>query len=155
MAATHVTQPLRSLPRKLVVLYLFADFFPKKLAFDKGNIPTGSDIQWLRKGGGLLGKHASTGRYNLGEKTWYWRHGGRFRSHGHRLMRHPLGQGTSRSMVSTDGSATARVHARSPPRRRSAGRRVKLSATQHSHRHWPPTPATLYAELSLLMRTSA
>ena len=42
------------------------------LSFIKGNIPNGSDIQWLRKGGGLLGKHASAGRYNLGEKAWYW-----------------------------------------------------------------------------------
>ena len=42
------------------------------LIFIKGNAPNLADIQWLLKGGGLLGKHASAGRYNLGEKAWYW-----------------------------------------------------------------------------------
>ncbi len=30
------------------------------------------DMQWLMKGGGMFGKHASADRYNLGEKGWFW-----------------------------------------------------------------------------------
>jgi len=30
------------------------------------------DMQWLAKGGGMFGKHASAERYNLGEKGWFW-----------------------------------------------------------------------------------
>ena len=39
----------------------------------KDNLPQGSDIQWLAKGGGIIGKsHASAGRFNAGEKIWFW-----------------------------------------------------------------------------------
>lgn len=47
---------------------LIALFF----SFVRGNFPTWSDLRWLLKGGGLLGGHASAGRYNAGEKTWFW-----------------------------------------------------------------------------------
>jgi formate dehydrogenase subunit gamma len=30
------------------------------------------DLAWLIKGGGLLGGHASSHKYNFGEKTWFW-----------------------------------------------------------------------------------
>lgn len=30
------------------------------------------DLQWLMKGGGLIGGHASSDRFNLGEKGWFW-----------------------------------------------------------------------------------
>lgn len=30
------------------------------------------DLAWLKKGGGLFGKHASAGCYNAGEKIWFW-----------------------------------------------------------------------------------
>ena len=30
------------------------------------------DLQWLIKGGGMMGKHASADRYNFGEKGWFW-----------------------------------------------------------------------------------
>lgn len=30
------------------------------------------DIKWLFKGGGFLGGHASSYKYNFGEKTWFW-----------------------------------------------------------------------------------
>ncbi|WP_020559796.1 formate dehydrogenase subunit gamma [Thiofilum flexile] len=42
------------------------------ITFIKGNMPSRIDLQWLLKGGGLFGKHASAGRYNAGEKAWYW-----------------------------------------------------------------------------------
>lgn len=40
--------------------------------FIKGNFFNWTDIKWFLKGGGLLGGHASAGRYNGGEKAWYW-----------------------------------------------------------------------------------
>ena len=37
------------------------------------NIPTGVDIMWFVKGGGMVGKsHPSAGKANGGEKVWYW-----------------------------------------------------------------------------------
>lgn len=41
-------------------------------SFVRGNFPSGSDFRWLLKGGGLLGGHVRAGRYNLGEKGWFW-----------------------------------------------------------------------------------
>lgn len=40
--------------------------------FARGNGYTWTDIKWVFKAGGLLGGHASSGRYNFGEKTWFW-----------------------------------------------------------------------------------
>lgn len=37
----------------------------------KDNLPEKGDMQWLAKGGGLLG-HAPAGRFNMGEKIWFW-----------------------------------------------------------------------------------
>jgi len=40
-----------------------------------GNLPSGSDIEWLRKGGGLLRRSAHAppaGRFNAGQKMIYW-----------------------------------------------------------------------------------
>jgi len=41
--------------------------------FVRDNIPSPKlDLKWLLKGGGLFGKHASSDRYNAGEKLWFW-----------------------------------------------------------------------------------
>lgn len=40
--------------------------------FIKGNFFNSKDINWFLKGGGMLGQHASAGRYNAGEKSWFW-----------------------------------------------------------------------------------
>jgi formate dehydrogenase subunit gamma len=40
--------------------------------FIKGNLFNWTDLKWFAKGGGLMGGHASAGRYNGGEKAWYW-----------------------------------------------------------------------------------
>ncbi|KAG1650260.1 Formate dehydrogenase, cytochrome b556(fdo) subunit [Nymphon striatum] len=40
--------------------------------FIKGNFGNWTDIKWFAKGGGLFGGHASAGRYNGGEKAWFW-----------------------------------------------------------------------------------
>ncbi len=39
--------------------------------FVKDNLPEKSDWQWLKKLGGARG-HASAGRFNAGEKLWFW-----------------------------------------------------------------------------------
>jgi formate dehydrogenase subunit gamma len=44
----------------LLVLFVKDNFF--KLA----------DLKWFAKGGGMLGVHVSAGRFNAGEKTWFW-----------------------------------------------------------------------------------
>lgn len=41
--------------------------------FIKGNLPSiKEDLGWLAKGGGLFGGHAPAGRYNPGEKIFFW-----------------------------------------------------------------------------------
>ena len=41
--------------------------------FVRGNGPKfKEDLMWILKGGGLLGAHASSHRYNAGEKAWFW-----------------------------------------------------------------------------------
>jgi formate dehydrogenase subunit gamma len=39
----------------------------------KDNIPTKTDLEWFKQGGGLVGdKHPSAGKLNGGEKAWFW-----------------------------------------------------------------------------------
>ncbi len=40
--------------------------------FMKGNFAKLMDIKWILKAGGMFGSHVSAGRYNAGEKGWYW-----------------------------------------------------------------------------------
>jgi formate dehydrogenase subunit gamma len=41
--------------------------------FVKDNLPNASDIKWITRLGGLIGKgHASSARFNAGEKGWFW-----------------------------------------------------------------------------------
>lgn len=41
--------------------------------FVKDNFPAKEDLQWLLRMGGMFGgKHASAGRFNAGEKIWFW-----------------------------------------------------------------------------------
>jgi len=42
------------------------------VTFVRGNFPNLRDINWIIRGGGLLGGHVSSGRYNAGEKAWFW-----------------------------------------------------------------------------------
>ncbi len=49
----------------LAIVVLFA-------AFVRGNFPALADIRWVLRGGGMVGGHASAGRYNFGEKVWFW-----------------------------------------------------------------------------------
>lgn len=43
------------------------------LTFVKDNFPKAGDIKWLTKAGGMLsGEHVPSGRFNAGEKVWFW-----------------------------------------------------------------------------------
>jgi len=42
------------------------------VTFIRGNFPTLTDIKWVLRAGGMFGGHASSGRYNAGEKVWFW-----------------------------------------------------------------------------------
>ena len=43
------------------------------VTFVKDNLPKAHDLQWFAKAGGLFsGKHVPSGRFNAGEKSWFW-----------------------------------------------------------------------------------
>lgn len=42
------------------------------VTFVRGNFPSLRDLNWVIRGGGMFGGHASSGRYNAGEKMWFW-----------------------------------------------------------------------------------
>jgi formate dehydrogenase subunit gamma len=42
------------------------------VTFLRGNGYRGVDFKWLLKGGGFFGGHASSHKYNFGEKSWFW-----------------------------------------------------------------------------------
>jgi formate dehydrogenase subunit gamma len=43
------------------------------LVYVKDNFPKAADLQWLAKAGGMFsGKHVPSGRFNAGEKGWFW-----------------------------------------------------------------------------------
>lgn len=43
------------------------------VTFVKDNLPKLHDLQWVAKAGGLFtGKHVPSGRFNAGEKAWFW-----------------------------------------------------------------------------------
>ena len=43
------------------------------LLWAKHNIPSKTDVQWFRQGGGIIGsRHPSAGKLNGGEKLWFW-----------------------------------------------------------------------------------
>lgn len=42
------------------------------ILYVKDNFFTLVDLKWLSKGGGMIGGHVSAGRFNAGEKTWFW-----------------------------------------------------------------------------------
>ncbi|MEJ2361277.1 MAG: formate dehydrogenase subunit gamma [Gammaproteobacteria bacterium] len=52
-------------------IFLFA-MLALLITFIKDNFYARGDMKWLVKGGGMLGGHASAGRFNAGEKIWFW-----------------------------------------------------------------------------------
>lgn len=46
---------------------------PMVYVFIRDNLPKLYDLKWLAKGGGLAsGEHVPSGRFNAGEKIWFW-----------------------------------------------------------------------------------
>ena len=55
-----------SFPFTLGVVLIF-------LMWIAGNIPSKTDVRWLKEGGGIVGhKHPPAGRFNAGQKLIYW-----------------------------------------------------------------------------------
>ncbi|MBI1422286.1 MAG: formate dehydrogenase subunit gamma [Gammaproteobacteria bacterium] len=52
-------------------LFLFA-MLALFITFVKDNFYARGDLKWLLKGGGMFGGHVSAGRFNAGEKIWFW-----------------------------------------------------------------------------------
>lgn len=42
------------------------------ILFVKHNFYNLVDLKWFARGGGMFGGHVSAGRFNAGEKTWFW-----------------------------------------------------------------------------------
>lgn len=43
------------------------------IIYVKDNLPHASDVKWIKRLGGAVGKgHVSAGRFNAGEKLWFW-----------------------------------------------------------------------------------
>lgn len=52
-------------------LFLLA-MFALLVLYIKDNFFNLGDLTWMAKGGGMFGGHVSAGRFNAGEKTWFW-----------------------------------------------------------------------------------
>ena len=52
-------------------LFLFA-MIALFITFFKDNFYAKGDLKWVTKAGGLFGGHVSAGRFNAGEKIWFW-----------------------------------------------------------------------------------
>lgn len=54
-------------PLFIISIVLFA------LIYVRHNLPSGDDMNWIAKAGGFLsGEHVPSGRFNAGEKGWFW-----------------------------------------------------------------------------------
>lgn len=42
------------------------------IIYVRDNLPAASDVKWFTKLGGVVSGHASAGRFNAGEKLWFW-----------------------------------------------------------------------------------
>ena len=66
---TYLLKTVHNFVGPLFTVSLLATF----LVYVKDNLPIAADATWLARAGGLLGgKHAPAGRFNAGEKLWFW-----------------------------------------------------------------------------------
>ncbi|MDB5799011.1 MAG: putative formate dehydrogenase subunit, partial [Paucimonas sp.] len=42
------------------------------IIYVKDNLPRASDVKWITHAGGMVGGHVKSGRFNAGEKLWFW-----------------------------------------------------------------------------------
>ncbi|UCB54230.1 MAG: formate dehydrogenase subunit gamma [Thiotrichales bacterium] len=67
-ATASACKEMHNLFGPLFVLAVVAMF----VLFIKGNMFNFGDLKWFAKGGGMFGGHVSAGKFNAGEKTWFW-----------------------------------------------------------------------------------
>lgn len=66
---TYALKTIHNFVGPLFTVSVVATFF----MFVKDNFPIAADIKWLAKLGGIFGAgHAPAGRFNAGEKLWFW-----------------------------------------------------------------------------------
>lgn len=66
---TQLLKQLHNFVGPLFIVSLVLAF----LIFLKDNLPSRGDLMWFLKGGGLFtGGHVPSGRFNAGEKMWFW-----------------------------------------------------------------------------------
>lgn len=66
---TNIGKYIHNFVGPLFLFSIIAFFF----LYVKDNFFSGRDVEWLTKFGGLLsGKHVPSGRFNGGEKAWFW-----------------------------------------------------------------------------------
>lgn len=71
-AFSYIVSATRTLHNYLGPAFAVALIFLFVLFIRGNKITPKQDLQWIMKGGGLFGKHASSGCYNAGEKGWFW-----------------------------------------------------------------------------------
>jgi formate dehydrogenase subunit gamma len=68
-AFSYVLKTIHNFVGPIFTLSLIVFF----VIYVRDNLPHPSDLRWLARGGGLLGGgHVSSGRFNAGEKIWFW-----------------------------------------------------------------------------------
>ena len=68
-AFSYVLKTIHNFVGPVFAVSLLVFFF----IYVRDNLPRPADMHWLAKGGGLLGGgHVSSGRFNAGEKVWFW-----------------------------------------------------------------------------------
>jgi formate dehydrogenase subunit gamma len=66
---TYALKTIHNFVGPLFTLAIIVTF----IIFVKDNLPIAADIKWLVRLGGAIGKgHAPAGRFNAGEKLWFW-----------------------------------------------------------------------------------
>lgn len=66
---TYLLKNLHNLAGPVFTIAILAAFF----IFVRDNLPSRDDWRWISRAGGLLtGGHVPTGRFNAGEKMWFW-----------------------------------------------------------------------------------
>lgn len=67
-----LTQLMKLLHNFVGPLFIVSTLFFVVL-YVKDNLPRLYDLEWIAKAGGLIsGKHVPSGRFNAGEKSWFW-----------------------------------------------------------------------------------
>ena len=68
-ALTYILKTVHNFVGPVFTLSVIVFFF----IYVRDNLPRAGDMKWMVKAGGMLGgDHVSSGRFNAGEKVWFW-----------------------------------------------------------------------------------